>query len=258
MKIASSLLALCASPAGLCFSMVVTISVFSLPAGAADYWQSRSATSGSDGALCQDLHKRLNAMRTTGVCMYDAIETYPKFSEVPWEDLDPREHLELVVKLERLWQEGSSQYFKGPAQQPESAYRYRANDFLQKGGEVKVWRVRLLETLVSGTRPAPPGPQTIVTLIHKGGSALPSSHCPGKASHGWVRATFIVLPDLSGPDPAIDPGTAAFISTKWPVLYEGRPMLINPNYVAHPGNGICYYELVTTKRRSLTSQKSAE
>ncbi len=44
--------------------------------------------------------------------------------------------------------------------------------------------------------------------------------------NGRVRQVFIVLDDLSGPDPRIGPGTAAILQTTQPLLYEGHVYLV--------------------------------
>lgn len=219
-------------------------------ASAAGYWKSDGPTSGSDAPLCKALYKRLNRMNKQGTCGYNAITTYPAFSAPPWRDLDEKEHLDLLVKLFRYQQEGVGQYFNGPAQMPESAYHYRANEFIKAGGELKVWRTRLVDRLAAGTRQAAPGWQTVLQLALKipaGARAL----CPGKViEEEWARWTSIVLPDLSGPDPQIDAGTASQLSSHWIVMFEGAPLLINSTSVAHTEYGMCDFEFVKQRHPS--------
>jgi hypothetical protein len=219
----------------------------------ADHWVSESVRIGEDGQLCEALHKRLNEMlKSNRSCMSDAIETYPEFSDPPRQSLNPREHFELIVKLERYMQEGARRFFIGPHKLPDETYRARAQRFIENGGRLEVWRTRLLSFYDdAATRPTPPSEQVIVRLTDTLGTAQLRDQCTGKASHGWVRFTFIVLPDLSGPDQQIDAGTAAVLNNKWPVLYQGRTLLINTysvfgNFAAGP-HVICSFKLVKDK-----------
>jgi hypothetical protein len=219
-------------------------------AHAAGIWVTEFGGSGSDAELCYALNNRLNAMNNGSVCAHDAIESYPKFSEPPWRRLDPKQHFELIVRLLKYSQVGARAYFDGSAGITDSGYTSRATDFIKRGGEIKVWRTRLVPSFNAGTRIAPPGLQTIVLMIDKGvGTAVPSDQCPGKASRGWVRESFIVLPDLSGPDPQVDSGTGALLSSTWPVIYAGIPLLINTYNVDHLDVSSCRYRLIDSKRR---------
>jgi hypothetical protein len=199
-------------------------------AAQADQWVLTNAPREGDGAaLCKDLLSRFRSMKNG--CAWDAVESYPKFSEVPWQDLDPKEHIELITKLMKYWQEGPRRYFKGPAMQPDSAYQVRTKYFLDGGSRIQVWHGRLISFFYAGTQKAPDGEQTFIRLSDHSSSNNRPNDCPGVSSKGWVRSTFMVLPDLSGPDPQVDEGTARLLSNTWPVLYDKQILLINAHSV---------------------------
>jgi hypothetical protein len=75
----------------------------------AGQWTSEGLSGSVDDALCGELLERLNSLGEQ--CAEDAIETYPGFSEAPWENLSPEEHEDLVAKLLRYWQVGPRRYF---------------------------------------------------------------------------------------------------------------------------------------------------
>lgn len=219
----------------------------------AKYWVSDSVRQGDDGVLCEELQKRLNSMSDR--CSVDAIETYSKFSEPPWKDLDPNEHKELILKLLKYGQEGVDSYFNGTQVQPDSAYQYRTKLFLEQGGQLQIWRTRMVSFFRAGTKTAATSEQTFVKLTAKLGAANPPHGCPGRASQGWSRSTFMVLPDLSGPDPEVDAGTAFTLHSTWPVLYKGRPMLVNTNSVFHAEPfGICSFKPAELQSHSKTEK----
>jgi hypothetical protein len=217
-----------------------------------------------DEKLCAGLLKHLNTVRSDR-CYMDGIETYPEFSEPPWENLDPKKHIDLIAKLERYWQIGGQFYFSAPTDIPGDRYYNRAKLFIDEGGELKVWRTRLL-SFYDGehTRKVPnDAEQTIVELVAKIPPAIPSKECHGTTSNGWVRAPFSVLPDLSGPDPQIEAGLASILLITQPVLYRGQPRLINSENVWRDFNltglrGICDFQFIPSKPRSNQSAKPTE
>lgn len=97
---------------------------------------------------------------------------------------------------------------------------------MKEGYTLQVWHTHLL-TYFGDTPndPAPPGDQAIALLSTKEGSrAIPG--CPTSVSFRWSR-TFVVLPDLSGPDLRVKRGPAALLIDNYPVLYKGQTLLIN-------------------------------
>jgi hypothetical protein len=68
--------------------------------------------------------------------------------------------------------------------------------------------------------------------------AEPRLDCPGKVLRGWIRWTFIVLPDLSGPDPRVREGTAGALRDHFPVIYKGETLFIGETGISYAGNKI--------------------
>jgi hypothetical protein len=155
-------------------------------------------------------------------CAADALETYPGFSSPPWKILDPHQHLDLLTAL-ILMRDGS----------PVNAipdlppYRSRALAFIKRGGELRVWHTRLLSNYGEGAgSPTPPADQVVIVPFDKFEQQDPHADCPGKRSKGWQASTFVVLPDLSGPDPQVERGLAHALTLMQPVLYRGETLLI--------------------------------
>jgi hypothetical protein len=217
----------------------------------AGQWTSETLPGGVDDALCDALLKRLNALGEQ--CAEDALETYPGFSEAPWENLNPKEHEDLVAKLLRYWQVGPRRYFDLSASRSTSedaAYLRKAHELAAAGGTLQVWRTRLVPTFYG--KPATAGQQTIVLLESHVPLAI-SKECPGKRSKGWIPTLFLVTPDLSGPDPAIDPGNASILLSRTVRLHDGIPHLVNADTVFRGFGdaglqGLCSYKYVEVNK----------
>jgi hypothetical protein len=59
---------------------------------------------GAGVELCQNIKARLNSYPWKSVeerynCTWNVVASYPKFKEPPWENLDPKQHEELIFKL---------------------------------------------------------------------------------------------------------------------------------------------------------------
>jgi hypothetical protein len=200
------------------------------------HWEMDGIRSGRDGQLCSALHARLNKAVRSGECMYDAIETYPGFSQPPWQSLPPIEHLDLVAQFERFAQEGG-----GPTQQSDDYYRRQAQSFIDEGGELAVWRAHLLFCYDDACMRRADGEQTVVMQTTRIELEHPPRGCPGKTSQGWIRRTFIVTADLTKLDPQVEPSKAHLFTNRWLVLYDGRPLLISSDSVARLGSVICRF-----------------
>lgn len=185
-------------------------------------WRSIVLAETPGAPLCESLATRLNAFPEE--CVSDAIETYPEFSEPPWRALDPRDYVDLIGKLIR-YKSGRDLYFSAP--QNMNLVRGAGQHFVEHGGELRIWRTRLMSMEGGATNAiTDTAPQTVVLLVDKIGAAAPPA-CSGTTTKNWIRSTFIVLPDLSGPDPSVGQGLAYALSTRWPVLYRGQTLLIN-------------------------------
>lgn len=179
-------------------------------------------------ALCRALLYRLNHTPTS--CIATAIRLYPGFSSPPGKLLDPNEHLELIAKL--IGYGGSPlTYFKAPLSNLSGRLQ-AAKDFVRAGGTLEIWHTRLLKYFGDELEyPAPPGDQTIAVLSRK----LWSPSCPAYTSMHSSQA-FVVLPDLSGPDPRIKQGPASLLANTYPVLYKGKILLVKEGFARDPRN----------------------
>jgi hypothetical protein len=229
---------------------------------------------GKNEPLCRELLRRLNRYdrdeSLTERCSWDVIASYPKFTEPPWEEIDPRKHEELIVKLEKYAQEGPDGYFHrlpGLKQwAPDLYYRNRAKDFIEQGARLLVWRTK--STQFYRTFPIPPGgptqseQQTIVRMFipwgenwQKKNHGKPEpEYCVGKphAKGTWTVTIFIVTPDLAGPDPNIDAGTWGILGRHALLMYEGAPLLVNGYSIWRSTSGVlggyCDFEFVELKK----------
>jgi hypothetical protein len=198
--------------------------------------------------MCKTLNKRLNSFNER--CADDAIETFPGFQEPPWEELNPAEHENLIAKLLKYRQVGSRQYFESSIEHADSEdapYRRKAKAFIAAGGRLQVWKTRLVPTF--NDRPAPPGTQTVVLMSSHDSVARDPRECPGKRSHGWLPALFLVTPDLLGPDPDVDAGTASILYLRTVLLHDGTPYLVNSDTVLRGFgdagvHGVCAFKYV--------------
>ena len=180
-----------------------------------------------DKPLCKSL---LSYMNNYHGCPGGVMRTFPDFSSPPWQELDPKEHLDLIWRL-LMYRGRADVYFRrGSAAQaspiPDTpATRSAATDFVARGGKIRVWRNRLFETYAFN-QPAPPGNQTIIEL-RQSFSYDPKAPNPCLDSPNlWVGSTYIVTADLSGPDPHVDGGTASLLESGELLMYEGVPYLV--------------------------------
>jgi hypothetical protein len=187
-------------------------------------WVSEIKTSEPSSKLCEALARRLNHMSDR--CAADALETYPEFTSPPWRSLDPKRYVELIAELRAYIPGGPLLYFSKPINL--EPFREGVKTFNAQGGELQVWTTHLLSNFGDKTEATnTSGDQTVIMLTTKVGAADPHADCPGKSTKGWVRSTFIVLPDLSGPDPRVSQGTAAVLRDHWPVIYGDQILLIS-------------------------------
>lgn len=201
-------------------------------------WVSRMPADWPDQDLSQALLYRLSHADTR--CIVSAVDEYPGFTDPPWQTLDPSQHLNLIAKL--LGYEGGPDTMTN---RQWSAKLQAAKEFVHAGGTLKIWQTRLLTFFDSNAQfPVPPGDQTIALLSRKYGSYC-STHPSVTQSE-----TFVVLPDLSGPDPRVKHGTVYDLATSYPVLYKGRTLLVSQEIASvskdelNDGSSITIYQLV--------------
>ena len=190
---------------------------------------------GKGYTLCDALHKRLNKFsypdpwKEPNTCGWNAMLSYPGFTQPPWEELDPRQHEELVFRLIRY----AGGAFVKPGSEPR--IRAEARDFIERGGRVQLWRTRLVSDFRNRNHPevwTPPGLQNVVQLREPAApvQAESTALCPAvpRASWGGGRL-FIVNDDLSDLNPDVGyTGTALAGSTL--VLYKGKPYFLSGSF----------------------------
>ena len=139
--------------------------------------------------------------------------------------MDPTKHMELLEKIldGRYCCNGD----------PNAHYTLnhldlvRAQNFIKYGGQMQIWRTRLLSNFGdSADRPAPPGLQTVILLTDKSQKNDFHPQCPGKTTKDWWRRTFVVYNDLSGPDQRLARGTAYVLTQVVPYIYKGETVFV--------------------------------
>ena len=221
--------------------LVLTITCVAMSVG----WRIAQAGHFVDGyhgqdPLCRAIVQRLNKYHPGEHCIWDVISTYPGLTEPPWQELDPKAHMALLVKLEKYLQEGPDGYFKLiPNATPlasEAEYRRRAERFIYGHGKLELWRARLLD--YSGLKRMPKGLQAVVQVRNPIIMKLHRQDCPNVPLSNWNSLTAILTSDLSGPDPHVDSPDSALLSSHSVFLYRGEPYLVNSWNVWAVSHGI--------------------
>lgn len=187
-------------------------------------WVSTTQPDAPNAELCRALLYRLN--HTSARCTATAIAAYPEFQSPPWQTLDASKYIDLIAKLAYVASPGWPDNLKKIPPQNWSHALAGAKEFVQEGGTLQIWHTRLLTHF--GDSPndtAPAGDQAIALLSTKIGSNAIAG-CLASATFRWSR-TFVVLPDLSGPDMRVGYGIAALVRDNYPVLYKGQTLLIS-------------------------------
>lgn len=184
-----------------------------------------------DKPLCESLLRHLNSYQG---CPGNILARYPGFMPPPWQELDPKEHLDLIWRL-LMYRGRADQYFRrgaaaNTAPIPDTpATRRAATDFVARGGKLRVWRTRLFEFYGDTHYPAPTGEQTIVELRQSFSRNPKKSDICLDDPKSWSPSTYIVTSDLKGPDPNVDAGTATRLASSELLIYEGAPYLVTGN-----------------------------
>jgi hypothetical protein len=181
-----------------------------------------------DRPLCRDLLKHLNSYQG---CPGNIMARYSGFTSPPWQELDPKEHLDLVWRLlmyrgraDHYFQRGVYAHSKPIPDTP--ATRRAATDFVARGGKLRVWRARLFEFYGDKHYPAPPGKQTIVELRQSFSRDLRKPDPCLDDPKSWSPSTYIVTSDLKGPDSNVPGPIADQVSEGELQLYKGDPYLV--------------------------------
>jgi hypothetical protein len=188
------------------------------------------------------------------------MESYPQFTEPPWEELDLHKYKELLLKLMKYTEEGPDGYFHlipGLKEKFSDAnYQYRMKLFIEEGGRLRLLRTRLFNHYGFGPIiPAPPGEQVIVQIFMPMSKKSQDKYCIGKpkpAGFGQWGPLIVVTPDLRGPERGVDPGTYAILRDSYLVMYQGKPLLVRDEDIWREGeltlDRICNFEFVKGKK----------
>lgn len=216
--------------------------------------------------LCQALLQRLNRYdrgeSLENRCALPVIASHPEFKAPPWEELDPKQHEDLIVKLLKYSEEGPQGYFGQPPgvtpKNLDSYYRSRATRLLEEGVRLRVLRIRLvsyLKTQTGSVVSATPGLQSVVQLYQSMSDEISANYCAGKPKPHSVKLwkiTYIFTQDLKSPDPLVDPGTNGIVSGHDIVFFDNKPLLIGEESIWRDGQigleGVCSFEFVKGAR----------
>lgn len=216
---------------------------------------------GKNELLCRVLINRINHYERerpdTRCSTWDEIASYPKFTEPSWEELDPKTHEELLIKLMK-YERGD--YFqtlpKLEQQKRDSVYRNLVKDFIHSGGHLRVWRTK--PALIYGGGHGTPNTSTEEqTFVQIGTEPEQTMLCVGTLHPpaDWMSRTYVVMPDLSDLDSNIIPAkpgiantNALLVNTNGLFMYEGKPILVGSQDVWRFSSGslehICHFQFI--------------
>ncbi len=177
---------------------------------------------GAGVELCENIKARLNSYVWKSIddrfsCTWNVVVSFPEFKEPPWENLDPKQHEELIFKLMkyRLTPFGGNKAIYG-----DESIRKDVKGFIKDGGILQVWHACILRQFVDG--PVPPCPQTIVQLRYHRDIKREKERCTGKpVADWWGGGLYFVKEDLSGPYEMRNPRLKYFTSLA-PFLISGK------------------------------------
>lgn len=165
-----------------------------------------------DGLLKEFRRHKYDPMEQTNSCNWAVLANYPGLTEPPWEDLDVRQHEELLFQFKRLTDIGPGNYFAGVMDKTQTvrkpateAYlREQVRDFIARGGQLKLWRTPLFKMFAAYPQPDK-GKLNIVQL------RLPVADpkergldlCPSVSKLKWQDHIMLANDNLTGPDPRL-------------------------------------------------------
>lgn len=210
---------------------LVTLAVGTLYAAGAfagwDYYDGKGYT------LCDKLRTRLNKYsypepwKTPNRCGWFVALSLPDFTEPPWEELDPEQHQELIFNLLK-----STQFSYGFASAPAHVLprlRAEAQEFIDSGGRLQLWRTRLVSDFRNRNHPeawAPPGLQNVVQLRYGPAAAADAALCGDVPRTDRGGRTFIANDELSDLHPGLG-YVGGTLASSTVMLHRGRPYFVS-------------------------------
>lgn len=172
---------------------------------------------GKGYVLCDGLLKALkrykypDPFKHPNSCAAAVVASYPGITEPPWEDLDVKQHEELLFQLERLMELQAKNYFAGIKDKttyghtpsPESYSRKRVSDFIANGGTLQILRMPLPDSFpLLKNKPETAGPLNILHLrMPVGNTDEWMALCPDVPKVRYLGYIALVNDSLTGPDP---------------------------------------------------------
>jgi hypothetical protein len=190
---------------------------------------------GEGEELCDGLIRHLekysypNPKKLSNSCTWDVAVSYPGFSEPPWEELDIKQHENLIYKLTKYAWAGGEPEKVFPQQ--EQFIRQDVRKFVEQGGHLQLWRTRLIHDFRRKTSFviwAPPGEQNVIQLRHSyelQTKRKPYGPC-GKVPEGMWGRLFIANEDITDVHPDIG-YSGMKLAWKTLVIYRGKPYFLS-------------------------------
>lgn len=207
----------------LCFSIA-------LASDAGEWTLENAKTAGDDAPLCARLLKHVRAVPEA--CWVDAVETFPDFTSMPWTNLDTAKYLQLALKLSSYSNTMPSRYFSAAevlSTETSIARQRYVQSILTKPDGLRVWRGDFITRFdTTGYGPIVKAPSVVVLLTTHIPVQSPScASTTSTSANGYEKRTFVVTPDLAGPDPQVKDDVKVILNESTPVLYKGSLRLIH-------------------------------
>ncbi|MFO1402201.1 MAG: hypothetical protein U1F30_13510 [Steroidobacteraceae bacterium] len=228
-------------------SLLCAILLLASTSVSASRWSKHLLTAERDDrSLCQEMLDWLR--KAPQQCWSrDVVQAFPGFVDPPWQDVDPKEHVDLLAKLEKFASEGGAYGYKGEIRNiPDGFFVSSVEAEIKQGLSFRIWKTRLLSYFDDGRRfPAHDEALTLASVLELGARSEHVAECPTSNAQGAPRFTYAVTADLRDPDLRVD----ALRPEMVPMLYKGRTILfdLKPQlYRDDPDFGlraICYFTL---------------
>lgn len=210
-------------------SVAMAIAISSSAETLASGWEYHT---GKGYVVCDAVLKRIrqyrypDPLKTPNSCVWNVVATYPGFKEPPWQELDAKQHEELIYKLMKYSSDGHRVYFDKTLSDratPEAYIREETKRFLDAGGRVQMLHAMLFRNYGDMS---PAQEQTVIQLFWPSHPTKKAKSCPGFPVDKGRGSLFIVTDDLEGPDPRFRHWDLILSSSELRI-FDKRPHLIS-------------------------------